>query len=302
MKLRHLTLRQLEVFATVARHRNYRRAAEELHLSQPAVSLQIRQLTQAVGRPLLETRARETRLTAPGEALLRFCERLDDAWCDFGDAIADQDALRTGHLRVAVVTTAKYFLPRRLGQFCRRYPGIDVELEVANRERMLERLRENRDDLYVMGLPPDDQNLICHPFLENRLVVIGPADHPLASRATLTLDELQDEPFIHRESGSGTRRTVDAHLAALQIRLKAKLALASNEAIREAVAGGMGFAILSEYALGPALSDSNVAVYPVEGFPLHRHWYVVHPRARPLPAPARAFLAELLAPSSATAA
>ena len=189
MPRRRITLRQLETFSTVARLGSFTRAAEALHLTQPAISIQIRQLADTVGMPLFDQSGRTPRLTAAGEELLATTRRLNDVWNGFETAIDAMRGLRRGKLRVALVTTAKYFLPRMLGSFCRRYPDIAIELEIANRDRIVERLRNNEDDLYVMSFPPEDLDIEVHPFLDNELVVLAPRDHWAAGRA-VTLAEL----------------------------------------------------------------------------------------------------------------
>jgi LysR family transcriptional regulator, low CO2-responsive transcriptional regulator len=295
MNRRHITLRQLDIFQAVARHGGFTRAADALHLTQPAVSLQMQKLAESVGHPLFESRGRSMVLTEAGHELLRTCQTIDDAWGRFAAAIDARTALESGRLRVSVVTTAKYFLPRRLGEFCKVHPGIDVELEVGNRERILGRLREGIDDLYVMGVPPDDLDVESEPFMDNELVVIAPADDALPSSGKLPLAELAGRPFILREPGSGTRRQIDRFLAERRLRLDVKLSLGSNEAIRELVAGGMGWAILTRHALPADPAEAGVQVVAVEAFPLTGRWYVVHSRQRSLSLPAQAFRNHLLA-------
>ena len=293
MPRRRITFRQLETFAAVARAGSFTRAAEELHLTQPAVSIQIRQIAETVGLPLFDTSGREIALTAAGEELLAASRNLDDVWNRFESAIADLKGLRRGRLRVALVTTAKYFLPRMLGDFCRKYPDIDIELEIANRERIVERLRANRDDLYVMSYPPEDLDIATHPFLANEHVVIAPTTHRAAGRR-IALADLAGEPFILRETGSGSRNAIDRHLAAAGLRLKVRLSLSSNEAIRDLVSSGMGLGVLSRHALADDPARDGLVLLDVDGFPLHHMWNVVHLRAKLLSLPAQAFLEELV--------
>lgn len=293
MPRRRITFRQLETFAAVARLKSFSRAAEALHLTQPAVSIQIRQIADAVGLPVFEQHGREIALTPAGEELIAAARGLDDVWNRFESAVAGLKGLRRGKLRVALVTTAKYFLPRMLGAFCRRYPDIDIELEIANRERIVERLRGNQDDLYVMSYPPADLDIVSRPFLDNELVVVAPPGHPAAGRR-LTLADLAGEHFLLREPGSGSRHAVDEHLRAAGVRLDVRLSLASNEAIRDLVASGLGLAVLSRHALGDAIERGELVVLDVAGFPLRRPWSVVHLRGKVLPLPAQAFLDELL--------
>lgn len=298
MPRRRITFRQLQTFEAVARHASFSKAAEALHLTQPAVSIQIRQVAEAVGLALFEQHGREISLTAAGEELLAAVRRLDDVWNGFESAIDALKGMRRGKLRVALVTTAKYFLPRMLGAFCQRYPDIDIELEIANRERIAQRLRDNRDDLYIMSYPPEDLDIVVHPFLENEHVVIAPPAHWAVGRR-VTLAALAGESFLLREAGSGSRHAIDQHLAASGAHLKVRLSLASNEAIRALVASGMGLAVLSRHALGDAVGRGEVAVLDVKGFPLRQPWRVVHLRTKLLPLPAQAFLAALLAAGEA---
>ena len=293
MSRRHLTFRQLETFATVARLGSFSRAAEALHLTQPAVSIQVRQITESVGLPLFEQSGREIRLTAAGQELLRTARELDDSWNRFESAVDALKGLKKGRLRVALVTTAKYFLPRMLGAFCQRYPDIEIELEVANRARIIERLRANEDDLYIMSFPPEELDVVATPFLDNPLVVVAPAAYPLPA-GPLSLADLAPHPFLLRETGSGTRKAVDRHLAANGLTLKVKLALGSNEAIRDLVASGMGLAILSRHVLGEHPEQEGLRILEVAGFPLQQPWSVVHLRQKILSLPAHAFMNELL--------
>ncbi|MBV2191724.1 MAG: LysR family transcriptional regulator [Azonexus sp.] len=293
MPRRHLTFRQLETFATVARLGSFSRAAEALHLTQPAVSIQVRQITESIGLPLFEQSGREIRLTAAGQELLRTARELDDSWNRFESAVDALKGLKKGRLRVALVTTAKYFLPRMLGAFCQRYPDIEIELEVANRARIIERLRANEDDLYIMSFPPEELDVVATPFLDNPLVVVAPAAYPLPA-GPLSLADLAPHPFLLRETGSGTRKAVDRHLAANGLTLKVKLALGSNEAIRDLVASGMGLAILSRHVLGEHPEQEGLRILEVAGFPLQQPWSVVHLRQKILSLPAHAFMNELL--------
>lgn len=297
MSRRRITLRQLESFATVARLGSFSRAAEALHLTQPAVSIQIRQLAETVGMPLFDQAGRTLRLTAAGDELLATTRRLDDVWNRFESAIDALRGLKRGKLRVALVTTAKYFLPRMLGAFCKRYPDISIELEIANRDRVVERLRNNEDDLYVMSYPPDDLDIVVHPFLDNEMVVLAPLGHWAAERR-VSLAELGNEPFLLREPGSGSRRAIDDFARQAGVKLRVRLALGSNEALLELAGTGMGLAVISRHALGERLDGEGLVILDVEGFPLHRPWNLVHLRQKLLPVPARAFLDEMLASSS----
>ena len=274
MPRRRITFRQLETFAAVAKLNSFTKAADALHLTQPAVSIQIKQISETIGQPLFEQTGRDIALTPAGEELLKTVRSLDDIWNHFESAIDELKGLKRGKLRVALVTTAKYFLPRMLGAFCKRYPEIDIELEIANREKIVERLRNNQDDLY-------------------EYVVIAPTSHWAVGKP-VTLQELAKEPFLLREQGSGSRHVIDEHMRDSKITLKVRLALASNEAIRDLVASGMGLSVLSRHALGNAPERDGLAVLNVDGFPLKQAWNVVHLSSKILSLPAKAFLDELL--------
>src|SRR5574343_188880 len=212
MPRRQLSFRQLETFATVARLGSFSRAAEALHLSQPAVSIQVRQMAEVIGLPLFEQHGRSIRLTPAGQELLLTTRELDDSWGRFESAVDALKGLRKGRLRVALVTTAKYFLPRMLGAFCQRYPEIDIELEVANRARIVERLRANEDDLSILSFPPEELDVVATPFLDNPLVIVAPADLSLPD-GPLRLSGLPGLPCLWREAGSGTRQAIHRYLA-----------------------------------------------------------------------------------------
>ncbi len=205
-------------------------------------------------------------------------------------AIADMKGLKKGTLRLAVVTTAKYFAPRLLGPFCLAHSGVDVSLKVSNRERILERLASNQDDLYILGQPPEDIDATAEPFLENQLVVLAPANHPLAKVRNIPLSRLANEPFLVREPGSGTRAAVERLFASKKIVPKVRMELGSNEAIKQAIVGGLGISVLSRHTLSLDAPMKHIAILDVENFPIRRHWYVAYPRGKKLSVIAQAFL------------
>lgn len=298
-----VTLGQLKAFEAVARLGSFSAAAGELFVTQPAVSKKIRLLQEEVGLPLLEQVGKRIYLTDAGGLLLSVCRDWLETWARFEQSIADRRGLKQGRLRIAVVTTGKYFVPRVLGPFCERYPGIDVAMEVINRDRLLERLARNEDDLYIMGVPPDDLNIDSEPLIDNPLVVVAPASHSLATRRRVRFSELADQVFLMRENGSGTRIAMERLFAEKQTPLKVKMELGSNEAIKQAVAGGLGLAIMSRHALHPMTRSDGITELNVQGFPIKRSWYVVTPRGKQLSVVAQTFLeflrthVKLLAPS-----
>jgi len=285
-----VTLGQLKAFEAVARLGGFSRAAEELHVTQPAVSKKVRQLQDEVGLPILEQVGKKTYLTDAGRELLSACHDWLDRWERFEQTIADMRGLKQGKLRVATVTTTKYFMPRVLGPFCTQYPGIDVSIEVVNRDRLLERLARNEDDLYVMGLPPEGWDIESAPLIENNLVVVAPASHPLAGKKRIRFKTLASEAFLARERGSGTRITVEREFEQRGLPFNVRLELGSNEAIKQAVVGGLGLAVLSQSTLHPDIESKELVVLDVAGFPIRRSWYVVWPGGKELSVVASTFM------------
>jgi len=295
MPIRHATLHQLRVFDALVRHQSVTRAAGELHLSPAAISIQCRKLADAVGTPLYEQVGRQLHLTAAGEVVGRACrdvlERLERTTLELNAL----QGLETGTLRLAILTTAKYFGPRLLGAFSREHPNIEVALFVGNRQQLLERLSANRDDLYILGRPPERMRVAAEPFAENRLVVAAAADHPLAGEVDIDPQRLDAVPFILREEGSGTRRAAERFFDEHGIAPPARMELGSNEAIKQTVAGGLGIAVLPEMTLQGELATGELVRLDVRGFPLCRHWYVAHPEGKTLTPAAAAFRAYLFA-------
>lgn len=288
--MRHSTLRQLEVFEAIARLGSFTRAAEELFLTQPTVSMQIKKLADAVGLPLFEQVGKKIYLTDAGRELHQTCRDIFEHLAHFEMVVADMKGLKTGKLRLAVVTTAKYFAPRLLGMFCQQYPGVEVSLQVSNRERVLERLASNQDDLYILGQPPEEADAVAEAFLENTLVVIAPVRHALAKKKKIPLTRIAEEPFLLREPGSGTRMATERVFAAHGLKLKARMELGSNEAIKQAVIGGLGISVLSSHTLALDAPARQFVVLDVQGFPIRRHWYFAYPAGKQLSIVASTFV------------
>lgn len=293
----NITFRQLRLFLALADTLSVSRAARECHVTQPTASMQLKEITESVGVPLYEVISRRVHLTDAGRDLARTARSIADDWAAFGQRIDATRGLTRGQLRVAVVSTAKYFVPRLLGSFCTRYPEIDISLEVLNRDGVVQRLRDNQDDLYIMSMPPTDIDLEDQVFMPNPLVVIAASDHPLAARRRLPLAELSTQRFILRERGSGTRMAIDAHFKRLRFRPELRLELGSNEAIKEAVAGGLGVSVISSHALHGQAAEHGVSVLDVAGFPIESYWHVVRRRGKQLTPIAQVFQEHLLAQS-----
>jgi DNA-binding transcriptional LysR family regulator len=288
--IKNATLRQLKVFEAVARNLSFTRAAEELYTTQPTVSIQLKQLTEIVGQPLLEQIGKKVFLTDAGRELLKVCRDIFEGLSRFDMLISDMKGVKAGRLQLAVITTAKYFVPRLLGLFCQRYPGIDVSLKVDNRERLLQRMTDNQDDLYVLGQPPEHMEVELKPFLENPMVVLAARDHPLAGLKNIPPQRLTEEPFLMREPGSGTRLATEKFFRERGVKLKVRMELGSNEAIKQAVAGGLGIAVLSAHTLALERSADELVILDVEGFPIRRHWYLAYAKDKQLSVVAQAFL------------
>ena len=287
------TLAQLRSFEAVARLGGVGRAAVVLHLAQPTVSSQLRELASAVGLTLFVPRGRGLEITDEGELLLATVRELFAVWDRFEDDAARMRGLERGRLRIAAVTTAEYFLPDLIGPFAHAHPGLQIELAVENRDAIVRRLERGDDELAVMMLPPADLPLQRWPFLENPLVVVAPVGHPLASRKRLKLEQVVGEPLLAREAGSGTRRAADRLLEQRGVRRTPRMALGSNEAIKHAVAAGLGLAVLSRHTLGRDPARDGLTELPVQGFPIRRMWHLVWRRDRALSRPAQAFLDHL---------
>ncbi|HAZ60931.1 MAG TPA: LysR family transcriptional regulator [Gammaproteobacteria bacterium] len=290
----HLTLRQLALFEAVARHASISRAAEEVHLTQPAVSMQVKQLEDQVGLPLLERIGKRLHLTEAGHEVRSHAARIAAQVADLEAAIARLRGLEHGQLRLAVVATANYFISRLLARFSQSHPGVRISLQVGNSAQVLAALVENRSDLIITGQPPDDEDVIAQHFMDNPLVVIAAATHPLAAASSIPLERLGNEALVVRESGSGTREAVERHFAEHHVAYHTGCELSSNEAIKQAVQAGLGLGVVSAQTLELELATSRLAVLPVESFPILRHWYVVHRRHTRLAPAADALRSRLL--------
>jgi DNA-binding transcriptional LysR family regulator len=297
-RLLRITPQQLRAFESAARLLSVTRAAQELHVTQPTVSVQLRELSHAIGEPLFETVGRQMRLTPSGDALLQTTAELTDCWQRFESNMADMHGLVRGRLRIAAVTTAEYFVPDLLGPFAAEYPGVDIELAVENRDRIVARLQRGSDDLAVMMMPPQELDLESLPFMDNPLVVIARTDHPLRGKR-IGLKRLEQERWLMREPGSGTRMAAEQEFATTGFLPQVSMSLGSNEAIKHAVAAGLGIAIVSRLAAASALQearspgDLQLVELLVRGFPIRRHWSVVWRREQPLSVAAKRFITYL---------
>ncbi|KAA1188900.1 LysR family transcriptional regulator [Pseudohalioglobus sediminis] len=283
------TLRQVEIFMRVAETGSIARAAESLHLAQPSVSNQVKKLSEALDIPLYEVIGKQVHLTEAGQQVVRTGQELFESIQRLDENLNNIKGLTAGTLRIAVVSTAKYFMPHILGPFCREYPDIDVEFKVGNRAQIIERLKGNRDDLYLFDDPPQELAIRRHQFLPNPLAVIASSENPLGRRGPLEWADIANEKFLVREAGSGTQNAVEQHLRQHGWAIGKHITIASNEAIKYSVMADMGIAILSAYVLANAQEDGLMQL-PVRTFPIMSHWYVVHLQQKTLSLVADRFL------------
>lgn len=289
--IRHATLRQLQVFEAIFRLGSFTRAAEELFLTQPTVSMQIKKLSEAIGLPLFEHVGRRVEPTEAGVELYEACRRMFESLSNFEMKVADMKGLKRGRLRLAVITTAKYMAPEMLGDFSKLYPGVELALKVTNRDSIIDRMHNNIDDLYIMGQVPEGElEVQSYSFAANPLVVLAPSDHPLVGKKNISLAEIAEEPLIVREPGSGMRDATFKAFEAKGLSPHVRMELGSNEAIKHAIVGGLGLSVMSLHTILLEGIDGPVAILDVEGFPIMRHWYMVYPKGKELSLVARTFL------------
>ena len=273
------TLRQLEILLAVHDGGSVKAAAAQLHLTQPTVSMQVKKLVDAIGMPIYSQIGRKLVFTDAGLALVDTAREVLDGFARLDMRLSDLRGLKAGTLRLAVVTTAKYFIPHLLGPFCARYPAVDIQFKVGNRQQIIERLRQGKDDFYMFSHPPEDMDIETTEFLSNPLVAIASQEHKLAKRKRIELEELAQEAFLMREAGSGTRYAIEQHMAQLGTKLSVKMTIESNEAIRHAVMAGLGVSILSAHTLAFG-GRTGLAQLNVRQLPIETHWYFVGLRAK----------------------
>jgi DNA-binding transcriptional LysR family regulator len=292
--LHRLTFRQLRIFEAAARHLHFGRAAAELHISQPGVSIQLKQLETDLGLPLFEQMGRRMHLTSAGEELVCHARALLGRLREADEALESLKGAGAGELHIASTTTAEYFVPRLLADFCRTHPGLKVRLTVKNRENVVRDLTENTVDLAVMGQAPHGLDTVAVPFARNPLGIIAAPDHPLAKRRRIKLEQLRSDAFLIRERGSGTRDAMERAFAEQKFRPAETVEIGSNETIKQAVMAGMGVSFLSLHTTGLELATGKLAVLGVIGMPVMRDWYVIHRERKRLMPAAAAFKRNLV--------
>jgi LysR family transcriptional regulator, low CO2-responsive transcriptional regulator len=285
----NISLRQLRVFEAVARQLSFTRAAEELHLSQPAVSMQIRQLEEQVGLPLFEKLGKTIGLTEAGREIYHYSRSINRALQEMEEVLEALKGVSRGRLSIAVASTVNYFAPRLLAVFHQRYPGIALRLDVTNREQLVRLLEANAVDMVLMGLPPEAVDVESEAFMENPLVIIAPPEHPLARERDIPLTRLAAEVFVMRESGSGTRQAMERFFAEHGIAIRHGMQMTRNEAIKQAVRAGLGLSVVSLHTVELELETRRLVIVDVQEFPIERQWYLVYRRGKRLSPAAGAF-------------
>jgi DNA-binding transcriptional LysR family regulator len=286
-----MTLRQLRIFNEVCDLRSYSRAAEEMSLTQPAVSLQIRQLEELVGQPLFEYVGKKLYLTEAAEALQKASRDIFGRLENLDMQLSDMQGSLQGQLKLAIESSCKYFMPHLFAAFKQRYPEVMLNLTVVNRAQVIKRLSDNRDDLVVMTMVPQDMGLEFLPFLNNPIVAVARADHPLSAMEQLSLKDLEPYSLVIREPGSGTRKACEEYFKDKRVHFAQTMEVSSAEAQRECVVAGLGIAVLTRHALSLELATGTLKELPVTELPLYRSWCVVQGQAKRLSPVAHAFLA-----------
>lgn len=288
--LRHGMLPQLAVFEAAARLGSFARAADALHLAQPTISTQIKKLSETLELPLFEQIGKKMYLTQAGLALQAGCRDLFLNFSKIEESLSNLRDLESGQLRLAVSTTGKYFVPRLLAAFIQHHPKVDVFLQIHNRQKLIERLADNVDDLYIFSNPPTENEVVCQPILRNPMVVFARKDHPLSGSKRIAFSALGNEPFLMREPGSGTRQLCYQLFDKHGIEPKVRMELSTNEAIKQAILSGLGISILSHFTLGLDTQQDQLVALDVRGFPIERQWQFVYPLGKQISPVARAFM------------
>ncbi|MGD8559074.1 MAG: LysR family transcriptional regulator [Gammaproteobacteria bacterium] len=278
----HITFRQLTVLEAVARNLSFTKAADELHLTQPAVSMQIKQIEESIGLPLFEQIGKKVYLTEAGQEMYNYCRSIQQQLEEAEHVIENLKGVKQGKLSMAVASTANYFAPRILAAFNKLHDSVTINLDVTNREGLLQHLENNDTDVVIMGRPPTDMDLEAESFMENPLVLIAPPGHHMANQDNISIEDLQKETFILREVGSGTRTAIEQFFMEKGAKLATTVSMSSNEAIKQAVQAGLGLGIVSIHTLELELELNRVAIIKAEGFPILRHWYIVYRKGKRL--------------------
>ncbi len=290
---RAATLRQLQVFEAIARLGSFTRVAEEMHLTQPTISMQVKKLAEAVDLPLTEQVGKEIYLTDAGHELAAVCREVLGSFERLEERINQLKGLEGGRVRLAVISTAQYFLPQVMQSFLAQYPNINIIMEVVNKEHLLERMADNQDDLYVLGQPPEGAPVVSERLAVNPLVFVAPRGFDLPDDRVLTIDDLKNAPFLMREPGSGIRDQIEQVFAEMGYKPNVRMILGSNEAIRMGVISGLGISVVSMHTVREELRRKELRILPVKGFPIERHWYLAWSKGKSLSLSATRFMETL---------
>ena len=293
----NITFKQLRLFLALEQTESVTKASRMMHISQPTASMQLKEMAEKIGSPLFEVISKKIYLTALGREFAKTAREMTGRWEAFEQHATQIKGLTKGRLRVAVVSTAKYFIPKLLGSFCCKYPEVDISLEILNRDGVIKRVEDNSDDLYVMSRPPVHIDLEDQILMPNPLCMIAYKNHPLASKKNLRLQDLKHERFILRELGSGTRMSVDIHFKQKKFTPSLLLELGNNEAIKKAVASHLGVAIISIHALDQFDYDNEISVLRLQDFPINSQWHLVYLKGKQLSPIAKAFHEHVLSES-----
>ncbi|MDH5570642.1 MAG: LysR family transcriptional regulator [Gammaproteobacteria bacterium] len=285
----HVTLRQLEVFAAVARNESFTKAAEVLHLSQPGVSMQIKQLENNIGLPLFEHVGKKIYLTSAGREMYSYSQAISNLLGEAEDVLEELKGVHSGKLAISVATTASHFATRLLADFSKRYEGVTISLDITNRKSLQQQLENNEPDLVIMGQPPEGVDVESVAFMENPLVIIAPTNHALSKEANIPLRHFEDEHFVVRESGSGTRGAIQRFFDDHEVSFRTGIEMSSNEAIKQAVEAGLGLGIVSIHTIELELETGRLCILDVRDFPIVRHWHIVFRKGKRLSPVAQTF-------------
>ena len=290
----HMTLRQLQCFAAVAKNLSFTRAADELHLTQPAVSMQIRQLEQQAGLALTEQFGKTLHLTEAGEEVYRYARSILGQVDEMDDVLDKLKGFHGGRLRLAAISSANYFAPRLLGTFHQRFPDVSVSIDTTNQAAVVRQVLDNEVDMAIMGQPPDDSNLEAIVFMDNPLIIVAPPNHRLAARKRIALKELEKEVFLTREPGSGTRGAMHRFFRQQKLELTTGMEMGSLSGIKQGVQAGLGLGLLPRGAVEVELMLERLVELKIKGLPIRRHWYVVLHKGKRLSVAAEEFRSLLI--------
>lgn len=289
-----LSLKQISIFETVARYESHTKAAEKLYITQPAVSMQMKQMEATLDIELFERRGKSIALTRAAQELRMYTGDIMQSCRRMEEHLEQLKGGQQGHLVISVTTTANHFTTRLLSDFSKTYPQVKISLDVTNRQKILTQLTNYEPDHVIMGEPPKGLNLDSETFMDNPLVVIAPADHPLCGKKNISMDEILKEQFVSRERGSGTREAIERHFKEFEKHCVSSLEMSSNEAIKQAVAAGFGLGIVSLHTIALELKSNYLTVLDVESFPILRHWHLVTHKQKTMSPVAKTFRKFLL--------